>query len=87
MNPYITKLPHNYKIKYKGKDGLQAHHLIPGTANRKWSDYYGLVVYVTQTAHEWYHRNILESRKQGQAMFEQFYTRKQFIKTFGQNYL
>ena len=87
MNELINKLPKNYKIRHKGKDGLQAHHLIPGTANRKWSDYFGLVIYCTQEKHEWYHRNILESRRQGQAMFEEIYSREQFIKTFGQNYL
>ncbi len=87
MPEFVTKLPKNYKIKHKGKDGLQFHHYIPGTANRKWSDYYGLGEHCTQAKHEWWHKNISRSRIMGQRMYEEEHTREQFIQNFGRNYL
>ena len=75
--------------------GLESHHIFPGS-NRKWSEKYGLKVWLCGDEH---HRNgpwsVHQNREAanrlkaiGQAKFEETYgTRQDFVRIFGRNYI
>ncbi len=75
--------------------GLESHHIFPGS-NRKWSEKYGLKVWLCGDEH---HRNgplsVHRNREVanrlkaiGQAKFEETYgTRQDFVRIFGRNYI
>lgn len=71
---------------------LEEHHIFGGS-NRKWSEKYGLKVWLTYEFHrgnKGVHfdkelRNYLH--KVGQKAFEEHYPELSFIKIFGKNYL
>lgn len=77
-------------------DPLDRHHIFPG-ANRSNSEKYGLVVYLCHSDCHIYgpnavHRNpdvmkMLKKWGQRKAMKENGWTKKDFIKVFGRNYL
>ena len=74
---------------------LHIHHIFGGTANRKISDKYGLMVYLCGFHHnlgqKCVHNNKemdLVLKKKGQEYFEEHYgNREEFLKLFGRNYL
>ncbi len=73
-------------------DAIERHHLIGGTANRRLSDRYGLVVDLCVNCHRRAHRDNdlrLSLHQYGQLRFmdEQGATIDDFIKIFGKNYL
>lgn len=72
----------------------EKHHVFFGTANRKISDEYGLVVDLCPSHHRTgfsaVHRNKDMNRalqEYAQACFEMAYSREEFIKLFGRNYI
>ena len=74
-------------------DSLELHHIFGGS-NRKWSELYGLTVWLTHDAHNeppgGVHHNIAVNRKlqqDGQRAFEAHYPDLDFMKIFGRNYL
>lgn len=81
-----------------GKQGipLERHHLIGGTANRRLSEKYGLVVYLCSECHRTgehaAHRNAETAKMLHQYaekiwLQEQNATVEDFIRVFGKNYL
>ena len=79
---------------YDTREGLQEHHAIPGTANRKLSERYGLKVYLCRQHHtdgpEAVHNNAVHMRlvkKKAQEAFEEIHSRKEWMEAFGKNYL
>ena len=77
-----------------GSPYVQIHHVFFGTANRKMSDQYALIVPLCESHHtgaEGVHRfrnTDLKLKQMGQQAFENHYgSREVFIKTFGRNYL
>ncbi len=78
-----------------GNTHVHAHHCIPGTANRKKSEKYGLKIYLCPYHHNMsdegvhFNRNFdMSVRKLAQSKFEEHYgTREDFIREFGRNYL
>ena len=74
-------------------DSLNDHHIIFGTANRKWSEKYGLKVWLCVTHHlgdRGPHRNHVMDitlKKVAQATFEETHTREEFRAVFGKSYL
>jgi len=102
MNEFVTKLPRNYKIQKPGKQfrqselsGLYAncelHHVFQGK-NRKWSDYYGLVIWITEEEHRLIHTGKKPDWVDGlhrayQSKYELYCTREQFRQNFGRSYL
>ena len=71
-------------------DYLEEHHLIPGIANRKLSDKYGLKKKVCRPCHNKIHNNkdLMEwSKQEGQKKFELTHSREEFIRIFGRSYL
>lgn len=69
---------------------LEEHHIF-GAANRKWSEKYGLKVYLCKYHHIEAHnkRSLnLKLKKVGQACFENVHgDRAEFMAIFGRNYL
>lgn len=82
FGPYVD-------LPYKG---LELHHMIPGTANRKKSDKYGLVVWLCPKHHRYIHSSggafdMKDMKAYAQLRFEHDHTREEFIKEFGKSYL
>lgn len=75
--------------------GLECHHIIYGTANRKLSDKYGLTVWLCNYHHTGSKQSVhfnkeldMHLKKLAQTKFEKKYgTRSDFMKVFGKNYL
>lgn len=72
---------------------LERHHIFGGS-NRKWSEKYGLTVYLCHNHHneppEGVHfskRNGTALKQIGQTAFEACYPELDFVKIFGRNYL
>ncbi len=77
-----------------GKYGTEIHHCLYGTANRKLSDKYGLVVGLCYNHHRGRlgihngNRELDIMLKQiAQTRFRQVYPDKDFLAVFGKNYL
>lgn len=73
-------------------DSLEKHHVFGGS-NRKWSEKYGLWVYLTHDEHNEppngvHHNRAIRLRLQrdAQRAFEAQYPDLEFIKIFGRNY-
>lgn len=79
---------------YDTRSGLQEHHAMPGTANRKLSERYGLKVYLCLEHHTAgpfaVHNNARVQRLiQGNAqkVFEKKYSHEKWMEVFGRNYI
>lgn len=77
-----------------GNPHVQIHHCFYGTANRKMSDQYALLIPLCQQHHTGntgvhFNKELdLQLKCKGQQAFEKHYgSREVFIKTFGRNYL
>lgn len=75
-------------------DGLQKHHIIYGTANRKKSDKYGLTVWLRPEFHTGEmgvhggNKTLdLKLKQLAQREFEKVYGHDEWMKVFGRNYL
>ena len=79
---------------YRRRSGLQEHHAMPGTANRKLSERYGLKVYLCM----WHHtagpnaaHNDINSRrliqKRAQEAFERIHSHEEWMEAFGRNFI
>lgn len=75
------------------KTDLQLHHVFYGTANRRKSDKYGMVVWLCKECHtgdEGVHHNKdldNEVKKWAQGQFEQHDSREHFVWIFGKSWL
>jgi len=71
--------------------GLEAHHCLHGSANRKLADKYGLVVYLCSRCHYTLHnqdKSLDRYMEQvAQKAFEQKYSHEDYMKLFRKNYL
>ena len=79
---------------YETYSYLEEHHVIYGKGNRPLSEKYGLKVYLCVRHHregkEAVHKNVhndLILKKTAQRIFEKKHSRKEFMETFGQNYI
>ena len=77
-----------------GRYGTEIHHIFYGTANRKLSDKYGLVVGLCYNHHRGNdgvhggNKELDMSLKQtAQAKFQEIYPQTDFLAVFGRNYL
>ena len=73
-----------------GAKAVHVHHVLGGTANRKLSDKYNLVIRVCQPCHERFHKDMefaLHFKKLAQKKFQREHPELEFIKIFGRNYL
>lgn len=75
-------------------DGLQRHHVIYGTANRRKSDKYGLTVWLRpewhtgQTGVHGGNKELdLKLKQLAQTEFEKVYGHEKWMNVFGRNYL
>lgn len=65
------------------------HHVINGTANRKKSEAFGLIIPLCRKHHEMIHADQkldLIWKKKAQLQFEKLYGHEMFIETFHKNY-
>lgn len=75
------------------KAGLERHHIMSGTANRKLSEKYGLTVWLCHEHHTGkdgvqYNRKAADSLKRlAQIAFEARYSHDEWMQTFRKNYL
>lgn len=73
-----------------GSTAVEIHHVINGTANRKKSDKYGLIIPLCREHHEEVHHYKWEDRglkRFAQKRFEGEYPNLDFRKVFGKSYL
>ena len=77
----------------KRTDDLQCHHVF-GAANRKWSEYYGLKIWLCSPHHNMSDAGVhfnkaldREIKQIAQREFEDEYGHDAFMKIFGRNYL
>lgn len=79
---------------YDTRTGLQEHHAMSGTANRKLSEHYGLKVYLCLDHHTVgpyaVHNNagmrhLLQEN--AQKIFEKKYSHEKWMEVFGRNYI
>lgn len=73
-------------------DRIERHHLIGGTANRRLSEKYGLVMYLCRECHRLAHEDkgtyiLLHRMAERTFLAEQNATVDDFIAVFGKNYL
>lgn len=75
-------------------NGLEEHHVFPGTANRAKSEEHGLKVWLCATHHRTgegaVHRDnsiMIYLKCKAQQRFEETHTREEFMQEFGRNYL
>ena len=73
---------------------VHKHHLYGGVANRKLSEKYGLWVYLCPWHHNLSNAGVhfnkaldTKLKKHGQKVFEEKYSREEFIEIFGKSYL
>ena len=70
---------------------LDCHHCIPGTANRKLSEKYGLTVWLRHDIHmDLHERNNdlkMQLKQDAQRAFEEKYSHEKWMEVFGRNYL
>lgn len=78
---------------YDRRQNLQEHHAVPGTANRKLSEHWGLKVYLCLQHHtegrQAVHNNSLIDgmlRKRAQEAFEAEHSHELWMREFGRNY-
>lgn len=74
-------------------DNLHCHHVFGGP-NRKWSEKYGLKIWLCANHHNMSDAGIhfnkaldLQVKQIAQREFEDTYTREDFLRIFGKNYL
>lgn len=79
---------------YSARVDLQEHHAMPGTANRRLSERYGLKVYLCVEHHlvgpEAVHNNIRLLRllqENAQMAFERRYSHEKWMEVFGRNFI
>ncbi len=79
---------------HETRTGLQEHHAMPGTANRRLSERYGLKVYLCLQHHtaggQAVHNNTAHKRllqKKAQEAFEKKYSHGLWMQKFGTNFL
>ena len=77
---------------FSARVDLQEHHAMPGTANRRLSERYGLKVYLCLQHHtqgpEAVHHNIHHQRlvqRKAQEAFEEKYSHEKWMEVFGRN--
>lgn len=78
-----------------GGRASEVHHVLKGTANRKWSEKYGLTVHLCHSCHRTGKYAVHNDRetdlrliRTAQKIFElQVGTREEFMRIFGRNYL
>ena len=84
--------PEDEKVCYVSgsRQNLDSHHIFGGPY-RKWSEKYGLKVWLRHDIHMDLHDrdNELKRRlqREAQEIFEKTHTREEFMKIFGRNYL
>lgn len=73
---------------------LVRHHVMPGIANRKKAEKYGLWVWLNSDYHSWIHSSapgasekLKELRADGQRAFEKNHSREEWMEIFHKNYL
>lgn len=79
---------------YDTRTGLQEHHAMPGTANRKLSEHYSLKVYLCLEHHTVgpyaVHNNARLRRmlqEKAQTVFEERYSHEEWTRAFVSNYI
>lgn len=100
MNDFVSKIPRNYKMKANPRIESKCvecnawgwwykHHYLFGS-NKKRADYFELWGAMCDSCHDELHRYNPELadkyRKLGQEMYEERFTREQFLLNFGRNY-
>ncbi len=76
-----------------GNPYVEEHHVVYGTANRKLSTRYGLLVYLCaehhRGAHGVHHNAALDLRlkQMAQSRFQEVYPDEDWLKVFGRNYI
>jgi hypothetical protein len=82
-----------YVCGIKGS-GLHEHHCIPGSANRKKSEKYGLKITLCPKHHNMSNAGVhfnrvldIKVRQAAQRKFEETHTRAEWMKEFGKNYI
>lgn len=84
----------NNNFKRLPSGGLECHHIMHGTANRKISEHYGLKVWLCpkhhRTGKEAVHKcreTDLKLIRAGQKRFEQLFSHEEWMNLFMKNYL
>ena len=79
---------------YNAREDLQEHHAMPGTANRRLSERYGLKVYLCIEHHlvgpDAVHSNIRLRRllqADAQMAFERKHSHEEWMEAFGRNFI
>lgn len=69
---------------------LDLHHIMHGSANRRWSTRFGLLCWMCRDCHTLVHIDALENKRLqriAQQAFEKKYSRAEWMKIFRKNYL
>lgn len=70
-------------------EGLDRHHLLSGTANRKLAEEDGLWIWLCREHHKEAHEDVVCNdmyKRLGQIYYEQAHTRAEFIKRYGKSF-
>ena len=73
--------------------GLERHHVMSGTANRKLSEKYGLWVWLCHECHtgtdgaQYDRSKNIQLRQDAQFVFENLHGHRMWMSTFGRNYI
>ncbi len=86
-------LQNNKECWVCGNPNVEDHHIFFGTSNRKWSEKYGLKVWLCPIHHRGdygvHHNKQADQvlKESAQKKFEETHTREEFMAIFGRNYL
>lgn len=75
------------------KTNLECHHVMSGTANRKWSTKFGLTVFLCHDCHtgtegaQYNKEKNLYLKQEAQMAFEERYSHEEWMKIFYKNYI
>ena len=90
MNSIVQDLSEERCFRCGSTANLDLHHIMHGTANRRWSSKYGLLCWMCRPCHQLVHCDVLENKRLqrvAQIAFEKAYSRKLWMEVFGKNYL
>ena len=90
MNSIVQDLSQERCFRCGKTVNLDLHHIMHGTANRRWSTKLGLVCWLCRPCHNLAHCDYMTNKalqKVAQTAFEQEHTRQEWMKIFGKNYL
>lgn len=90
MKSIVQDLDQEKCFRCGNRGRLDLHHIMHGSANRRWSSRFGLLCWMCRDCHTLVHCDALENKRLqriAQQAFEQNYSHAEWMQIFKKNYL